>query len=482
MRIAILSILTCCCCLNAAEVKLVNGQVITGEIIEKNDKQLVMSVRVANSEAKVGFQLEEIESIDDQVVVPADPIAEESDQGPGVRLGSLGTSGNNNYEVIEIRGAIGEDIFAEAIHHALSRAKSRKVGTVVFLVDSNAPGSIDEARSIGRVLKRFQASLKIHAIIKECRGPALVIPLMANSSHFMPGSTLTGLAGEVADIDDEEATMLADLAYRAAGVAESRGKSPDLVRALINPADTVAVWSNAEGVTKVGPVLPDGVAADQVILENDDQTILELTADMLTKAGIATVASVPELGTALGLANWTKVDEGIAQVYTGTVERTQKEADKKETKLEKDIKRLTDRRESAQQVLEHSVERAKEVDPRGGSYSTKTGTTGSNTRLVGVRGARVRNRYRDDYGDNHSTYDTHRFTSDSEREWELRTQQTMRYVNDASKAVNSLASIERSAERKGIERIYSDEDLDLMKKDLREWQNRLAQEANRKGN
>ena len=41
---------------------------------------------------------------------------------------------------------------------------------------------------------------------------------MAHSTHFMPGAELSGMA-EPRELEDEEATMLVDLAYRAAGAA-----------------------------------------------------------------------------------------------------------------------------------------------------------------------------------------------------------------------------------------------------------------------
>jgi hypothetical protein len=392
--------------------------------------------------------------------------------------------GRVSYEVIEIRGAVGEAIYAEAFHWAFSRAMNRKVGTLVLVIDSDAPGSVDEARAIGKVLHRYREAITIHALIKNCRGPALVLPLMAHSTHFMPGSTLTGLAGDPGDLGDEEVTMLADLAYRAAGLARARGKSPDLVKALINPGDTVAMWKDSEGVVQVGPVLPDGIESNQVLLEDGKETILELSAEQLGQAGLATVASPEALGSVLGLNAWTSVDQGVRKAFDDGVLRIQKKQDETDRRLARDIARVVDRRDAALQVLEHSVERAKEVDPRRGTYATQVGTTNNrNDRdwVVMPTGKGWRPvRTASDYGDDHDTYDTHRFTKDSKREWQLRTDQAL--FSEAQKAANSLTSLEQQAERKGVERHFDDDELKRIKRDLREWQNRLVQERNRSGN
>ena len=129
-------------------------------------------------------------------------------------------------------------------------------------------------------------------------------------------------------------------------------------------------------------------------------------------------------------------------------------------------------------MLTHAIEQARASDPSRGSYATIQARTSSGGRAYRV-GGRVRYRvYGEDDGE---TYDTQRFTTDSRREWQWRSDTTLGFLNDALAAARSLKKLDPQAVELGLDRLYPDGELELLITELQTAADRVTAERNRVG-
>ena len=276
---------------------------------------------------------------------------------------------------------------------------------------------------------------------------------------------------------DELRVVLRRAARKIGDLAESRGSNALAARAMIDPDETIAVWRNGDNDITVGAILPEGIAESDVVLLDDNRDgVLTVSAEQLTAAGRNTIANPSELGPALEIEDWAEQDDKAAQVLAAAGEKEAASRERAASRLERTTTSILDRRETLVEDFRHSVEMAEQHDPAGQSYSTITAID-RGTRSYRRDGLR----WQVDDDDRTTTYDTQRFTRESRERRQRDADITLGFLDQAIQAVRSMKSLERRAERSGIERAYSAEDLDRIEQELTIRRNTVAQTRNDRG-
>jgi len=445
--------------LPAAEVEFADGSVVEANVIERTADSVVLAVgSPGGAQARMKVPASRIQRIDDR---PIQEVPIDTDDAP-MNLQVLAAT-RGSYAVLDLRGAVGENIFASAVDAAIQQARRAGVTDIVFRIDSDKPGDLDEARALMRVLERHRGPVQLRALVKSCRGPALAVPLYAHSVHFMPGATITGVR-DTASLTDAQATLLADIANEIARIARQLGRQPEVVAAMIDPQRSLAVWKSADGRLLAGPVAPADLKPEDLIAQNGPGKPFEITADTMQRAGLKTLALPEELGLALGLTAWTPAKIDLAAAYDTALDTEKKRRADKKRALEQTLTRAAARRDSAQKVLAHALAQAKESDPSGGTYATQ-----QHAWAWGYG-----------YGHGVGTVNTQRLTADSQKEWQLRSDRTLRYLRDAQRAARTLMAGDQEILKLGGEALKDKQDVELLLKELEEWEKHVKAQRDRK--
>jgi len=189
------------------------------------------------------------------------------------------------YAVIPIKGVIGDDVLPAGFREALALVVRRKVGHVVFEIDSDA-GDPAAAHALVDALREHDERLAYHAHVVRAAGPALWL-VAACDDLFVdvpgPAGAAFGALGQ------PEATS--DLA----ALAQHRGHSTVIFRALADPAAEVYAWSGSGGVVTAVRERPP--------------TANEGGASELIDGPTSTLALIPAEAVRLGLArDWALRD------------------------------------------------------------------------------------------------------------------------------------------------------------------------------
>ena len=344
----------------------------------------------------------------------------------------------------------------------------------MLIVPARRPG---EAGKLNEVLAKHRRSLQLHVILRKAIGAAILFPLHSHSNHLTQGAVIGGNP-PAADEDDETKTLRTDIAYQIGAIAEANDKPEEIFRAFVNPTETVAIWKK-DGKAQIGAFLPDGISPDDVLLKNDAKSILTLKADNFANAKL--VAKPADLGSLLAIDGWAAGSEG-PQEDLPVPESLEKRAARNELNTQRRIDRVVQRRLKSARTMEHAIEQAKEWDPNKGNYATVqvwVNNYGGRWRAANVNG---RTHYRPhrvggwyDNGGSRKR-DTKRFTTDSRREWQIRSRNTTRYLGDALQAAKSLKSLDRQAVKLGLEPMYEVAELDNLIKELTRTQQAVAQQ------
>ncbi|MDA3960059.1 MAG: hypothetical protein PF961_04650, partial [Planctomycetota bacterium] len=277
-----------------AEIVLDDGQVINGTVIGKSGDKVMIEIDAGQgATAKVGMPAGRIIEVRDD--------SPEENQVAATALGGFAGRGGG-YAEVKITGTVGGEITAKGIEQAIIAARRNGVRSLVFNVDSEGSGNLEEVRRIGRVLTKYRGSMDYHAYVKHCIGPALIFVHQAHHIHMAPDSRVGGPMIP-ADADEEELLMRSDIAHNATAQAREFGRDGRMIGAMIDPAITLAAWQAADRV-QMAPALPSDVAKDKVIVVDGPDEVLVLTSAQLAKAGFKPVATVADIGAVIGRTDW----------------------------------------------------------------------------------------------------------------------------------------------------------------------------------
>ena len=443
-----------------AEVVTMNdGLRIEGRIIGRTADTITVDAKLGSTRTAITLRMDEIDSIDETPVpdgfYDAEPVPD--------RAGDHGEveAGTELYLEVPIIGELGRDVFSEGVRSVLAYARRHRVQHIVFVVDSEG-GSLDVGGAIYRLLEANAPHLTYHAIVRNCIGAALAIPLWCDDGFMLAGGRIGGDPTPISELSvkvspEDEEVMRRQMAQEIAKEAEERGIDGTVIRAMFDPSETLAAWQNDRGHIDTGRWLPEGIDPEKVIFDCKAGEVLVLDRDQaLFLTGITPYnGDAAGLGEMLGFDAWEmESDTGQTQMEKA-FQKGRKAADSAEAKHAKVVANNIARREQAERAIDHSMQEAASWDPTKGSYGSYASRW--NWR-GGYRGANS-------------------WSPSSRDRWKTRTDAALYYLGNAASAVRSAASLDREAERLGLERTFKPGELNSMMQDINVKANALR--ANR---
>src|SRR5205085_1669100 len=149
------------------------------------------------------------------------------------------------------------------------------------------------------------------------------------------GALIGGVRLNTSKIEQEAGVgadvVLSNIALNAGVQAQERGRSAELIRAMIDPGESVFAWKGAGGKAEFGRRLPPDTAKQDILLEHKGGKLLTLNAEQLVALNFATAFEGPvdALGKELGIDGWaSKGDAHATMVQAATTEKAALETKK----------------------------------------------------------------------------------------------------------------------------------------------------------
>ncbi len=445
---------------DADVVEMLDGRVFEGEIVAQDDNtvsidtQITPSIRTTLHLRRLEVRLIEQRPLPDGYFDPPPAAPRVSD--PTAFSGS-----HTLYLEVPIEGRFGTDIFADGLADILRYARRYRIEHIVFVVDSGG-GEFEEIEAVYAELRRHRRVFKYHALVRSCIDAALAVPVWCDTIHLLPGATIGGLSsvsGRDSANAAEDELVRAQIAREVVREAGLRGDVGAIVRAMIDPFQSLAAWRDEQGEIVVDVAPPEGVADDAMIFQVGPGRLLALSYDQGVALGMKVFdGPVADLGAALEIDEWTPESEYGVQTMTRTANRKAMEAAEASLHFADVVEENLRRRAILERNLEENVRQVAEWDPTKGSYDFYSRRYG--------------------WGWYRRTSRT-RMTQDSRMRWQRRTDLTMGYLKQAAQAVTGLERLDREGLELGLEPMFTDQDLAWIKNDLQGKYDQVAADRNR---
>lgn len=247
------------------------------------------------------------------------------------------------YVMIPIEGRIGIDpndldraaVPAVALERALRFASNRDVEHVVFVIDSPG-GHVSEARAMAETMRRYSDRFTYHAVVERSLSAAMWVTLGCDTIHVRDGAMLGGALSYVntGNAAQYDAKVNGIIAAELSGLARSKGRDGETVRAMVEPV------------------------GDRVVTLTESEAIASGVAD----GGVGTLE---ELGVLVGAAGW----KAAGRVGESAVRRASRELISDERDRQRWFERMIEDLEDAAHAAERidsAASLARQVDPSGG--------------------------------------------------------------------------------------------------------------------
>jgi len=441
-------------------VLMSDGRRIEGKILKQDDRKVKIDALIGQIRVILSLDRSDVESIEEKA-----PPARFRETPPASKRSRRAKV---EYLEVPVIGELGEHVFATAVRRILAHAKSKRVGHVVFYLDS-AGGDLDEAAMIYQALKKYSNSLTYHAIIRKCLGDAIAIPVWCKTVHVMPGATLGGLDRKLSEISTSERFQAEDeeviRSQMAHEVVADTGRHPpasDVVRALLDPTVTLAAWRDDEENLRVDALVPSGLPKDRLIVHSDEKSVLQLSYAQMVALGMQSFeGTAKDLGKALGIKHWELGSDYGQRTMQKIAAERQKKARSKQRAYESKVKKNLARREKTERYIQHNMQQAAKWDPTKAEYATYA------------------HRWGWGYG-SWVTTDSVELTKESKKKWRNRTDACMHYLNRAAKGLGSMKRYDKEAEKLGLEPSYEAGEIDKMIADIKVRFVNLGEHRNKK--
>lgn len=376
-------------------------------------------------------------------------------------------AGEGAYLEVPIAGNFGDAVTARGVEDALRAAESMGVSHVVFTVDSRG-GDPLVARDLYQVLAKHDARFRYHAVVREATGVAVAVLVWCDTVFIRPGGKLGGVDLPVDESllpGVEPGVILLNLALMAGEDARRHGRSPELIRAMIDPAEQFNAFRDAEGRVRFSRDEPS-VPRENLLLKHRAGRRLTLTEREAVDLEFARpyAGEVEDLGCELGLSGWVSAGEAgrEAVIDAAEVERFRAEALRTDRRrfLEDQSRR---RREAVKAGIERFLNLANEWNPRLGTYTTY----------------RDHVHFWDGFWEG-CPDDAARLTPQARRQWRQRTDATVGALSRARGGVLEMRELEKEAKALGLPPLYPEGKLEEIRLDLEFKIATLARERDRR--
>jgi ATP-dependent protease ClpP protease subunit len=369
----------------------------------------------------------------------------------GILMTGAAWAQDGGYLEIPLKGKLGEEITTSGLEKALQSAHSAGIKNIVFNVDSTGGDQL-VCKDIANVLIKADREFKFTAVVTQATGLAVVFIVRADRIFVRPGAQIGGAKLSTAKIEQEAGVtadvILSNIALNAGVQAKERGRSPELIRAMIDPGEAVYAWKGANGKAEFGRRLPPDVAKENVLLEHKGGKLLTLSAEQLVALNYATAFDGPidALGKELGIAGWSAKGNALATMTQAATTEKAAEDTKKTDRQAFLIDQNKKRREATKAGIERFLDLSHEWNPKLGTYSTQKEWSG--------------------YWDGANSTDTGRLTPEARRKWQDRTDITVSALSKAIAGIVEMKKLEKEAKNLGQELMYPEGKLEIMYEDL----------------
>jgi hypothetical protein len=459
-------------CFTVAWVPLARADVITmndgrtfeGTIAAEKNGTVQFDTVVSGIRARLSLARSDIKAIEKK------PLSESAEDtaaiDPGLSEPAAGATGPNLYLEIPIKGRLKEQVFTQAIRSALVYAKKNKIRHIVFTVDSTG-GALDEAGAIYRTLKLFEKDLEYHAIIKNCTGEALIVPFLCKTVHIQPGGQVGGSSQQLQGMParfakKDEDVVRAQLGEELAEAAQQRGRTGNIIRAMVDPTVELAAWTSEDGTIEQGRRPPPQLPAGRLIFADGPDTVLVLSYEQATRLGLPGIEGGPDaLGAALGLSNWREESTTGRDAANRAIAARKKAANTAQAKFEDAVTRNIRMRETTNRAIEANLRQAAAWNPTDASYKTLSVYWGAYW--------------------NPQAFDTSLWTPDSRARWRTRSEACASFLTKARDGISAMIRLDKEAAALGLSPSFREGDLQLMLDDVNAKLDMVSRSMNRVG-
>lgn len=460
-RFWVIASFLCVSPLHADVVKLKDGREFEGLTLSQAGDNLEFDTVISGIRAKLSFKRAEVASLEKKALPKGFFEASQQDEATATQ-----PAGPTLYLELPVVGRFRDTVFAHAVQSVLSYARAKKVGHIVFTLDTPG-GAVDEAGAIYRAIARYEKDFTYHAIIKNCTGDALVIPFLCQTLHLQPGATVGGSATwdklPRKYVKKDAQVARAQIADDLVAEAQKRGRKGDLIRAMVDPADSLAAWRDAQGEVVMDRTLPKGLPADRIIFECRPGSVLVLTYEQATKLGIPTLdGGADKLGASLGLAEWREESSFGRDAMNRAVAAQRRKVSSAQAKFEDEVSSNIQMRETTKRAIEQNLKQAATWNPTTASYKTLTA-------------------YSTMYWNPSATWDTQIWTPESRQRWRNRTEACFYYLDRSRSGLESMIRLDKQAVSLGLSPTFRADDLQAMLDDVNMKIEMLKRNQNRTG-
>lgn len=418
-----------------------------GEIIAQGTGGVTIDTMVSGIRATVTIKRDEVKSVEMKPVTPGfyDPPRAAARMSDPLAF----TPTDTLYLEVPIAGKFGEQVFADGVKAVLTYAERNRVKHIVFVIDSAGWNNIDEAVGVFRCLRQAPKDITLHAIIKNCTGDALSVASLCDTIVLVPGATVGGATGEITKTsrdrqNENEDIIRQQIAAEVSEVLKEHGRPGVLVKSMIDPTESTAVWRNEQGQIVAGEQPPADLPGGKLIIQSKPGEFLVMTYDQGIQLGMPKfTGGAKELGAMLGLQGWRMESVYGSKAMSDMRNQKQASAAAKSAAYEAKVTANITRRETTDRAMKYNLQMAEENDPQKGSYKTKSGTSSNGWGW-------------DTY------YESSRFTQESIDQWKRRTAICAGYLKRAAQAVTAMKKLDQEAVALGLEPTYKDAELDMM--------------------
>jgi len=360
----------------------------------------------------------------------------------------------NSYLEIPLEGRLGEQVTARGVEDALDAARALGAKHIVFTIDSSG-GDPLAALDLHALLSTRNRDFTFHALVREAAGVAVMPLVWCETILIRPGGRIGGmdLGAEASRYPGvEPGVVVLNLALNAAEEAKRHGRSPELVRALLDPGQPVNGWRDGAGRIQIGSGIPNGIHTDDFIVQHPAGSVLTLTDRQAVELRFARAydGDAAGMGRELGYAGWaTKGEAGRKALAHATVAERVKSSLLRNDRQRFLIDQNRRRRTAAKLSIERFLNLGHEWNPKLGTYSTYKETWP------------WWNTFWDGCG-----VDTGRLTPEARQKWRDRTDLTVALLSRARGGVLEMKLLDKEARELGQEPFYPEGKLEEMRVDL----------------
>lgn len=286
-----------------------DGRVFEGVVVRGTDGAVTIDTMIGRIRTTLRFSAADVDRVEERPLPAAffDHPRDDAARAAADLDAPSGRARDATYYVeAPIRGVFGIDVLPRAIEETLDFAVRRGIRHVVFTIDSPG-GEVWAADAIALLLERFADRVTCHAIVERAISAAIWVAFSCDHIYVAPNAAMGAAVVFRGDASTGHAAVDAKMTSAYAGklgaIAERRGRSPAIPRAMVDQTAELYTWVDGAGARRFASYPPAGAAYETL---DTVETVLTLTGDQMLRLGVADarISTSAELGDSIGLPGW----------------------------------------------------------------------------------------------------------------------------------------------------------------------------------